>query len=49
VSGVTVATTLPDLLRRVVAVGDDLRMVPFMGIIGAPTIRVEGVTIGGTK
>jgi PmbA protein len=47
VSGVTVATTLPDLLRNVVAVGSDLRVVPFAGAIGAPTIRVEGVTIGG--
>jgi PmbA protein len=49
VSGVTVATTLPDLLRNVVAVGSDLRVVPFFGAIGAPTIRVEGVTIGGKK
>jgi PmbA protein len=49
VTEVTVATTLPDLLQNIVAVGDDLRVVPFMGIIGAPTIRVEGVTIGGTK
>jgi len=49
VSGVTVATTLSDLLQNIVAVGDDLRVVPFMGVIGAPTIRVEGVTIGGRK
>jgi PmbA protein len=49
VGGVTVATTLSDLLQNIVAVGEDLRVVPFRGIIGAPTIRVEGVTIGGTK
>jgi PmbA protein len=49
VSGVTVATTLSDLLQNIVAVGDDLRVVPFMGAISAPTIRVEGVTIGGKK
>jgi PmbA protein len=49
VSGVTVATTLSDLLQNIVAVGSDLRVVPFMGAIGAPTIRVEGVTIGGTQ
>ena len=49
VSGITVATTLSDLLRSIVAVGDVLRVVPFMGAVGAPTIRVEGVTIGGTK
>jgi PmbA protein len=47
VSGVTVATTLPDLLRNISAVGADLRMVPFMGSIGAPTIRVDEVTLGG--
>lgn len=49
VSGVTLATTLPDLLRHVVAVGDDLRMLPMGNVAGAPTIRVEGVTIGGTR
>ena len=49
VSGVTVATTLSDLLQNIVAVGNDLRVVPFTGAIGAPTIRVEGVTIGGRK
>jgi PmbA protein len=47
VTGVTVATTLPDLLQNVAAVGSDLRVVPFAGAIGAPTIRVDGVTIGG--
>lgn len=47
VTGVTVATTLPDLLQNIVAVGADLRVVPFVGAIGAPTIRVEGMTIGG--
>jgi len=49
VSGVTVATRLSNLLQNIVAVGDDLRVVPFRGSIGAPTIRVEGVTIGGTR
>ncbi len=47
VSGVTVAIPLLELLNNVVAVGDDLRVVPFFGAIGSPTIRVEGVTIGG--
>jgi PmbA protein len=48
VGGVTVATTLSDLLKNIVAVGSDLRVVPFDEIVGASTIRVEGVTIGGT-
>jgi PmbA protein len=47
VNGITVATTLPDLLRNLKAVGNDLRIVPFAGAIGAPTIRVDDVTIGG--
>jgi PmbA protein len=49
VGSVTVATTLHDLLKQIVAVGSDLRFVPFGGVIGAPTIRVDGVTIGGTQ
>lgn len=47
VNGVTVATTLPDLLRSVSAVGNDSRLVPFAGAIIAPSIRVDDVTIGG--
>ncbi|MBN1965633.1 MAG: TldD/PmbA family protein, partial [Anaerolineae bacterium] len=47
VSGVTVATTLPDLLKNISEVGDDLRLVPFGGAISAPTIRVENVMVGG--
>lgn len=49
VNGVTIATTLPDLLRNVSAVGSDLRMVPFFGAIGSPTVRVDNMTIGGTQ
>jgi PmbA protein len=49
VTDITVATTLPDLLQNIVAVGKDLRVVPLFGAVGAPTIRVEGVTIGGKK
>jgi PmbA protein len=48
ISGVTIATTLPDLLQNIVAVGKDLRVVPFAGAIGATALRVDGVTIGGT-
>ncbi len=49
VSGVTVATTLDGFLNNVTQVGDDLRMVPMFGAIGVPTLRVDNVTIGGTK
>ncbi len=49
VNGVTIATTLQDLLNNVSAVGSDLRMVPFFGAIGAPTVRVDNMTIGGTQ
>lgn len=38
---------LGDLLKNISAVGDDLRFVPFGGVIGAPTIRVDGVMMGG--
>jgi PmbA protein len=47
VSGVTVATTLGDLLMNISAVGSDLRVVPFFGAIGAPTLRVDKVMVGG--
>jgi PmbA protein len=41
----TVASTLPDMLAAVLAVGSDLR---FLGSIGAPTVLVGEMTIGGT-
>ncbi len=44
---VTVALHLDDLLKNISAVGNDLRFVPLGGVIGAPTIRIDGVTIGG--
>lgn len=47
VSGVTIATTLPDFLKNISEVGSDLRMVPMMGAISTPTIRVDNVTVGG--
>ncbi len=48
VGGVTIATTLGDLLKNITQVGNDLRMVPVFGNIGVPTLRVDNVTIGGT-
>lgn len=47
VSGVTVASTLGEILKNITVVADDLRFVPFYGSTGAPTIRIEGMQIGG--
>jgi PmbA protein len=47
VSEVTIAMPLDQLLHQVKAVGNDLRFVPFAGSIGAPTIRIDGMTIAG--
>lgn len=49
VTGVTIATTLDGFLSNITQVGDDLRMVPMFGAIGVPTLRVDNVTIGGSK
>jgi PmbA protein len=49
VSGITLATTLPDLLKNIAEVGNDLRLVPIQGAVLAPTIRVNGVVVGGTE
>lgn len=49
VAKVTIATTLNELLNNVVEVGSDLRMVPFFGNIGVPTLRIDNVTIGGAS
>ncbi len=49
VGGVTIATTLDGFMSNVTAVGNDLRMMPVGGVIGVPTLRVDNVTIGGTK
>ncbi len=49
VNGVTIATTLNDFLQNITQVGDDLRMMPFFGTIGVPTLRVDNVMIGGVN
>lgn len=49
VGGVTIATTLDGFLNNISQVGNDLRIVPFFGAIGVPTLRLDNVTIGGTK
>lgn len=47
VGGVTIATTLGDLLQNISDVGNDLQQLPFFGSLGVPTLRVDHVTIGG--
>ncbi|MCL4250419.1 MAG: TldD/PmbA family protein [Anaerolineae bacterium] len=49
VGGVTIGTTLNDFLQNISEVGSDLRFIPLFGAIGVPTLRVDNVTIGGTK
>jgi PmbA protein len=43
----TIASTLPEVLRRVEAVGSDLRFFPGGGAIGTPTILVGEMTVAG--
>jgi predicted Zn-dependent protease len=40
---------LSQLLKNVQGVGNDLTFLPFAGAIGSPTIRVDGVMIGGSE
>jgi PmbA protein len=47
VNGVTIAISLQDWLQNVKAVANDLVFMPMGGSIGAPTIRVDNVMIGG--
>ena len=47
ISGVTIATTLDDLLMNISEVGNDLTFSPMVGIVGTPTVRVDNMTVGG--
>ena len=44
----TIASTLPEVLRGIESVGSDLRFFPGGGAIGAPTIVVGEMTVAGT-
>lgn len=44
---ITLAGKALDFLRDVVAVGEDLRFLPFEGSLGAPTVAIENVMISG--
>ncbi|MPZ88035.1 MAG: TldD/PmbA family protein [Nitriliruptorales bacterium] len=44
----TIAGTIPTMLTGLVAVGSDLRWLPFEGGVGASTLLLEGMTLGGS-
>jgi len=44
----TIASTLLDMLRAIQALASDLRFFPFGGGLGAPTVLVGEMTVGGT-
>ncbi|MGH2725055.1 MAG: TldD/PmbA family protein [Actinomycetota bacterium] len=44
----TIASTLPEVLRQVRGVGSDLRFFPGGGAIGTPTLLVGEMTVAGT-
>ena len=46
VADVTIASNMLDLLGNVSET--DVRFIPVSGSVGAPTLAIEGMTIGGT-
>jgi PmbA protein len=48
VAEVTVAGNMLDMLANVEGIADDLRFIPISASVGAPTIVVGGLTIGGS-
>jgi PmbA protein len=44
----TIASTILEILSNVIAVGNDLRFLPFGGSIGTPTILIGEMTVAGT-
>ncbi|MGB1250677.1 MAG: TldD/PmbA family protein [Candidatus Promineifilaceae bacterium] len=47
INEVTIAASLSDMLNNITAVGNDLVFVPLFGSIGAPTLRIDTMTVGG--
>lgn len=43
----TIAATIPQMLAGIVAVGSDLRFLPFGGGMGGATLLIEGMTLAG--
>jgi TldD protein len=59
VKGATIIGNGPDALTRVTAIGNDMKLDPGVGVcgkdgqsvpvgVGQPTLRIEGLTVGGT-
>jgi PmbA protein len=44
----TIASSVLDILRAIVAVGSDIRFLPFGGSVGTPTILVGEMTVAGS-
>lgn len=44
----TIASTLPEVLQRIDAVGSDLRFFPGGGALGTPTVLIGEMTVAGT-
>lgn len=44
---ITIASSCPDILKNVVAVGADIRFVPMGAVYGSPTVAVEGIVVSG--
>jgi PmbA protein len=44
----TIASTIPEVLRGIAAIGDDLRFFPGGGAIGTPPLLVGEMTVAGT-
>ena len=43
----TIAGSIPEMLAQIVAVGSDLRFLPFGGAMGGVTLVVDGMTLAG--
>jgi PmbA protein len=48
VTEVTVAGNMLDMLANIQGTADDLRFIPLATSVGAPTMVIEGMTIGGS-
>jgi TldD protein len=59
VKGATIIGNGPDALQRITMIGNDMRLDPGVGVcgkdgqsvpvgVGQPTLRIEGMTVGGT-
>jgi PmbA protein len=44
----TISSTIPEVLKAILAAGSDLRFFPGGGAIGTPTILIGEMTVAGT-